>query len=80
MTLKVDSIRFDLIYASPEKPDGVYRHNAYAISYGRIKRSVFNLVNVQKGLEKELVDVEVNYDTKIKKGSIEVKYRDGSKP
>ena len=80
MTLKVGDVCFDQIYAGPEQPDGVYRHNASTSLSGRFKKSVFNLVNVQKDLGKELVDVEVKYDTKLKKGFLEVKYRDGTKP
>ena len=49
-------------------------------SSARTKKSVFEIVKVKKDLSREWMDVEVRYERIIKRGFIEVKYRDSTKP
>ena len=63
---------FNQIAKGPSEPEGICRYTDEHFFEQRIKKSVFTVVNVQKGIGKEVIPIEITYNQAVKRGMIEI--------
>ena len=67
---------YDLITSGPAE-FGIFRSTDQHLSSKKQKKSIFKVIHLDKGKAKEVVQVEISYDNRIKQAMIEVQ---GDKP
>ena len=72
MTLSVEGVTYSEISTGPAELLGILRYTDEHHFAHKIKKSVFKVVYVEKGKEKEVVPVEVSFDNRIKSAMVTI--------
>ena len=73
------SVPYYQIADGPEELEGIFRYKDDHFFDNKIKKSEFKVVNLIKGMSKEVVTVEIIYDQRIKAAMIVIIYAIGGK-
>ena len=77
--LWVKNVPYDQIMTGNEQLHGLFRFTDEHYSENRIKRSIFRVVLLKPGKEKEEVPIEVSYNTVRKAAMVSIMSADGKK-
>ena len=67
------------IKTGDEELHGIFRHTDEHHSEKKVKKSLYNVVYLEPGSDKEIVPIEISYNFVRKAAMIAVKYADGEK-
>ena len=70
LTLSVQGVPYDQITKGPEELEGIFRYTDRHEFSRKMKKSIFKVVYLEKGKAKEVVDVEVSYNNRLKQAMI----------
>ena len=72
LTLSVQGVPYDQITKGSEEPEGIFRFTNRHEFSKKMKKSSFKVVYLEKSKAKEVIEVVISYDNRVKQAMIEV--------